>query len=107
MSSKDQRQAPRADSLNLSFFCIDEDSNIIQQGMGRTLNISTSGILLETNEQIPQDKTVDMEIAMENEIINVSGTVIHSTEYGEDIFHTGINFTSLSDEAKKTLRTFI
>lgn len=107
MPSKDQRQAPRADSLNLSFFCIDEDSNITHQGMGRTLNISTSGILLETSEQIPQDKTVDMEIAMENEIINASGTVIHSTEYGEDIFHTGIHFTTLSDGARKTLSAFI
>jgi hypothetical protein len=107
MSSIDQRQAPRADSLNLSFFCVDDDGNITHQGMGRTLNISTAGILLESSEQIPQGKTVDMEIAMQNDIINASGTVIHSTKHDDDTFHTGIHFTSLSDEAKETLNVFI
>jgi len=107
MSPKDQRQAPRADSLNLSFFCVDEDGNVTHQGMGRTLNISTAGILLETSEQIPQGKTVDMEIAMENEIINASGTIIHSTKHEDGTFHTGIHFTLLSDEAKNTLSAYI
>ena len=107
MSSTEQRQAPRVDSLNLSYFCVDEEGNIIMQGMGRTLNISTTGILLETTEQIPQGKTANMEIAMKNDIIHASGTIIHSTEAKDNTFHTGIHFTILSDEDKATLSIFI
>lgn len=107
MSAKEQRQSPRVDSLNLSFFCIDEEKNIINQGMGRTLNISDEGILLESSEQLPQGKSVDMEIAMQNEIINASGTVIHSTENTDSTFHTGIQFTTISDADKETLRVFL
>ena len=100
MSSKDQRQIPRIDSLNLSFFCIDDEQNIVTQGMGRTLNISTAGILLETNEIVPESKTVDMEIALEDDIISASGIVAHSTQSEDSMFHTGIQFTKLSDEDK-------
>ncbi|MDA3832371.1 MAG: PilZ domain-containing protein [Spirochaetales bacterium] len=107
MSPQDQRQTTRVDSLNLSYFCVDEEQNIITQGMGRTLNISITGILLETNEVIPEGKTVDMEIAMKNDIISASGLVAHSTKEKDDIYHTGIQFTKLSDEDKETISKFI
>lgn len=107
MPSTDQRQTTRVESLNLSYFCIDDEENIIAQGMGRTLNISTAGILLETSEPVPEGKTVDMEIAMQDNIISVSGTVVHSTEEKDNLYHTGIHFTKLSDEDKETLSKFI
>jgi hypothetical protein len=49
MTSENKRKHERIQSLNLSYICLDEDANIIKQGMGRTLNISESGILLETH----------------------------------------------------------
>jgi hypothetical protein len=105
MPSQEQRRATRINSLNLSYFCIDEDGRITHQGMGRTLNISTTGILLETNEELPISKTIDMEIAMKNDIINASGTIIHSTKDKDETFHTGIHFTKISDKDKETLST--
>lgn len=107
MSSTDQRQTPRVESLNLSYFCIDEEKNIIAQGMGRTLNISTAGILLETSEPVPEGKIVDMEIAMQDNIISTSGTVVHSNIESDNLYHTGIHFTKLSEEDKETLSKFI
>ena len=46
MNPVDKRRHTRYESLNLSYVCLDENDNIIKQGMGRTLNISESGILL-------------------------------------------------------------
>lgn len=103
MPSQEQRQATRINSLNLSYFCIDEDGKITHQGMGRTLNISTTGILLETNEDLPISKTIDMEIAMKNDLIKASGTIIHSTSAKDNTFHAGIHFTEISDKDKETL----
>ena len=49
MNSEDKRKHERIRSLNLSYICLDEEKNIVKQGMGRTLNLSESGLLLETH----------------------------------------------------------
>lgn len=104
MSSNEQRKASRTDSLNLSFFSIDEEDITTNQGMGRTLNISVTGILLETSEQIPKGKTVNMDIAVKDDIINAKGTVIHSTENDDSTYRTGIHFTTISKDDQSTLK---
>ena len=103
MSPSEQRKASRTDSLNLSFFSVDDDV-VTTQGMGRTLNTSITGILLETSEQIPQGKSVHMDIAVKDDIINAEGTVIHSTKNEDNTFRTGIHFTSISKDDQITLK---
>ena len=49
MNTNEKRKHPRVNALNLSYICLDEDQQVIKQGMGRTLNVSESGILLETH----------------------------------------------------------
>jgi hypothetical protein len=93
---ENQRKHERTASLNLSFFCIDKDDNVMAQGMGRTLNLSETGILLETSVQMTPGQSVDMEIALQNDIIDARGTVAHSKAADDDNFHTGIEFTHLS-----------
>lgn len=95
-TTENKRKHARTDSLNLSFFCIDEDDNIMAQGMGRTLNISETGLLLETSIQMTPGQSVDMEIAFQNDLINARGTVAHSTPAADDHFNAGIEFASIS-----------
>ena len=53
MMTLEKRIKPRADSHNiLSYVCLDEENEIVEQGMGRTLNVSEGGILLETHDSI-------------------------------------------------------
>ena len=48
MTTKEKRKHYRVDSLNLlSYTCQDEEGNLVKHGMGRTLNVSESGILLK------------------------------------------------------------
>ena len=102
-----QRQTLRVDSLNLTFYCIDEEGNITAQGMGRTLNISKEGILLEINTKLQPEQTIDVEIALGNNIIDARGTVIYSTRQKDESFQTGIQFTKISDTDQKILNAFI
>ena len=45
MTSKEFRKHDRFDALNLlSYFCVDAENQTVQQGMGRTLNVSETGI---------------------------------------------------------------
>lgn len=48
-----KRKYPRVKTSNgVSYVCIDENGNGIDQGMGRTLDVSLGGMLLETSVPI-------------------------------------------------------
>ena len=70
MTSENKRKHERIQSLNLSYICLDEDNNIVKQGMGRTLNISESGILLETHFPIDMIYKLRKEIRAYDELSN-------------------------------------
>ena len=71
MTTENKRKHPRIPSLNLSYICLDENNNIVKQGMGRTLNISESGILLETHFPIESEYLVLMTIALKEDLLEI------------------------------------
>ena len=60
--SQDKRQYERYDALNLLHYEVPADRQTEHQGMGRTLNVSQSGILLETHAAIDAGQTVTLTI---------------------------------------------
>jgi len=107
MTSDNKRQHQRIPSLNLSYICLDENNNIVKQGMGRTLNISESGILLETHFPIEPQYLVLMTIALEEDLLEIKGKPIHarSNETGE--FEVGIEFLEPDQDSIRLLQNFI
>ena len=103
----EQRQKDRTNSLNLSFFWATDQQATPKQGMGRTLNISETGILLESNCPMANNQNIEMEIAMHNEIMSATGTVVHCTEKATDMFQTGVQFTNINDGDRDILQKFI
>jgi hypothetical protein len=107
MTSENKRKHPRILSLNLSYICLDENNNIVKQGMGRTLNISESGILLETHFPIESVYLVLLTIALEEDLLEIKGKPIHarSKETGE--FQVGIEFLEPEQDSIRLLQNFI
>ena len=105
--SDEKRKSTRYDSLNLSYFCEDEDGNILHESMGRTLNISESGILLETPDQVSPDNNVTLQIALEDDIINIRGHIVHCNPGDPGLFKIGIHFTDIDEASVATLKRFI
>jgi hypothetical protein len=107
MTSENKRKHPRILSLNLSYICLDENNNIVKQGMGRTLNISESGILLETHFPIESVYLVLLTIALEEDLLEIKGKPIHarSKETGE--FQVGIEFLEPEQDSVRLLQNFI
>ena len=108
MTDEEKRQSARIQSLNLlSYFCMDEKGEVVTRGVGRTLNVSKGGILLETHTPIDSKHTLSLVIAMENDLVDVRGEVV---DYwvGEDGKHkTHIRFTEAEGPALDILREFI
>ena len=107
MNSENQRKHERIQSLNLSYLCLDDDENIVKQGMGRTLNISESGILLETHFPIEPNHTIQLTISLEENLLDIKGKPVHVKSIEGGKYQIGIQFADPDEAATKMLQDYI
>ena len=107
MAKEEKRKHTRIDSLNLSYFCLDENNQIIKQGMGRTLNVSESGILLETHFPIDQKYTITLALGLEEDLVEINGRPVHSRINQDGKHEVGIEFLKTNEKARSILKQFI
>jgi hypothetical protein len=107
MTSEDKRKHQRIPSLNLSYICLDENNNIVKEGMGRTLNISESGLLLETQFSIELEYLVIMTIALQEDLLEIKGKPIHAKSNKAGKFEVGIEFLDPDQDSIQLLQNFI
>jgi len=108
MKTNEKRHHPRISALNLiSYSCIDETDRVVAQGMGRTLNVSEDGILLETHVAVDPNYFVLLAIGLEDEVVNIKGRVIHSASGKDEKFEAGIEFIKTDETAINILNKYI
>lgn len=108
MNGNDKRRHIRVESTNLlNFVCMDEDGEPCQQGMGRTLNVSEAGILLETYKPIDPRTSISITVGIEEELVDIEGEVVFLKEHAKDIYEAGIKFSQISDKERTILLKFI
>ena len=105
--SQEKRKHARISSLNLSYICLDENNKIVKQGMGRTLNVSESGMLLETHIPVDTRHTVKVTIGLEEDMIELQGSPVHSKKNDKNLFEIGIKFQEPDESVKKKLKKSI
>ncbi len=107
MTSEDRRRHVRIDSTNPSELDIYEDEATVNKGKGKTVNISESGVLLETQFPLTQKQTISLIITLKNEFVYISGKVVHSVCEDDDRYKTGIEFFAIDDTGQKILKKYI
>lgn len=107
MTSENKRKHERIQSLNLSYICLDEDNNIVKQGMGRTMNISESGILLETHFPVELEHTIRLTISLEEDLIDIIGKPMHVRSIDGGKYQIGIQFADIDADSIDILKNFI
>lgn len=108
MTIVEKRRHSRSDSLNLiNYIHYDENGEEGTQGMGRTLNVSQSGILLETKNPVDIDHIVSMTIGLYDNVADIQGRVLYSRENAEGKFESGIEFFEMNQEALNALVQYI
>ena len=106
MNGQDNRKNPRIGSHNLiSYVCLDEDGKPVKQGMGRTLNISEGGILLETHTSIDPQYIVSFTINFEDEMMDIKGRVTYNKKRDER-YEAGIQFIDIDKKKTEILKQF-
>jgi len=108
MSQDDKRKNQRIKSPNLLvYLCLDEQKNEVIQGMGRTLNVSEGGILLETHVPIDPRHTVLLTIAMEEDLMHFKGKIAHSREREDGRFESGVEFLEMDERKCRFLKQYM
>ena len=107
MATQEKRKHARFNSLNLSYVCLDENNQIIKQGMGRTLNVSESGILLETHFPIDKTHIVTLTLGLGEDLVDIKGRPVHTRKNKGDKYEVGIEFIEPDKKARRSLKKFI
>ena len=107
MTEVNKRRHSRVDSLNLSYIRTDGNAPVVQQSMGRTLNVSESGICLETHFALVAGMDLTLGIAVENHVIDLEGRVVYCREGSDGRYESGVEFFDISRDDLVVLREFI
>ncbi|MEN8211117.1 MAG: PilZ domain-containing protein [Thermodesulfobacteriota bacterium] len=105
--AQEKRRFDRFDTLHLSCVQVGKDDSVIFEGMGRTLNVSKGGILLEIVSDQSLSGHIILRIALEGDLIVLSGNIVHCDSKGLRLYHAGIEFLKMSEKAAMILDKFI
>jgi c-di-GMP-binding flagellar brake protein YcgR len=108
MNQKERRKHPRVPTSNIvSYVCIDANGKPIAEGMGKTVDISQGGALLETGRPIESEYILMLSIDLEKKVVETKGRVAHSRSNGDSTYLTGIKFEGTPDEVTTVIRNLV
>ena len=107
MTIKEKRRHERVASLNILHFTGYKNDVIIKQGMGRTLDVSESGILLETHFLMEMQDRLSLTIGLEDDLVEMKGKVVYCNEEEGGKFKMGIEFFEVDNNALQVLKQYI
>lgn len=102
MDPHEKRRHTRVKANNLfSQRTIDEQGRYLSQGMGKAIDVSQTGLKLETSYPIEGHRVSLMSAAMDDSLMEVVGKPLYCRQVGPDTYHTGIEFTGSEEKIKK------
>lgn len=107
MAESHQRKHQRVTSLNLADVHVLDNGGIANSGIGRTLNVSESGILLETHFPMNTDQQLALTIALGDELLEIRGKVVYSRKGDNGKYQNGIQFMGYDKPAMPILKSFM
>ena len=108
MNNKNQRKFERKDSLNiLDYVVLNEKDDPVSNGMGRTLNISKKGLLLETHSPLAKGQTLLITVGLEEDVIELKGQVNHVESLSKKKYSSGIEFKKIDKKDERVFEKFL
>ena len=99
MTTIEKRKYPRVyTNTPLSYALKNDDVDRIKEGLGRAVNISQGGILIETNTAFKWQDILQLSLNVEGEFVTISGKVVYCNAVDSGTFHTGIEFFKINEK---------
>lgn len=104
----ERRRADRKRTLNfLDCAVLGAGGEIVDRELGRTLNVSETGLLLDTPQFIDPGSPVRVTLTLGDEMIELAGRVAHVVPGLEERFNAGIEFVELDARGRDSLRRLL
>lgn len=101
----ERRRAERRYALNfLDYEIISEADDVLGRGLARTLNVSETGLRLETGMFFDPGQRLRITLGLENDLVQINGRVINSQPENDDLCSSGVMFLELDDADRHTYR---
>lgn len=102
MDAKDRRKHVRVETNNLiSYESTDKDDEIFFNSMGKAVNVSRSGILLETAHLIEAEYVSISTVDLNSNLIKLKGQLIYCRKTDSGLYQSGIRFVGSEEETAK------
>ena len=102
MDNANRRQHVRIKTDNLiSHEATGRDGQVISRSMGKALNVSRSGILLETSYPIVAEGISLMAVDLNDKLIEMRGRPIYCRETDTGMYQTGISFIGTEEDTAR------
>jgi hypothetical protein len=99
LTTIEKRKYPRVyTNTPLSYALKNDDVDRIKEGLGRAVNISQGGILIETNTAFKWQDILQLSLNVEGEFVTISGKVVYCNAVDSGTFHTGIEFFKINEK---------
>lgn len=105
--SRNRRQSTRSKTLQfIDFIQRDGEGKIVARGLGRTLNLSEKGGLLETTVSFEPGQRLALTLGLAEELLELQGEVLR-LEPCEGGFRVALVFQDLDTERRAVLQRFL
>ncbi len=99
----ERRQAERRYALNfLDYEVLSEASEVLGRGLARTLNVSETGLRLETGQFFEPGQRLRITLGLDNDLIQVNGRVVNSQPESDDLCSSGVMFIEFDETDRHT-----
>ena len=103
----ERRKNDRLESLHLlDFVVVDEFGQHGDYTMGRTLNVSRGGILMETHLEMRKGQQVVITMELKNALLNVMGTIVYAS-FANPRYRYGIEFFEVPEADQRLLDSYV
>ena len=103
----ERRRAERRTTLNLlEYDILSPDGRVEGMGMARTVNISGTGLLLETGQFFEAGQQLRITLGLNNRLVKLIGKVVHSQPVDDELCNTGVVFIKFSDADRQAYQAY-
>jgi len=103
----ERRRAERRYAMNfLDYEILSPEGEIIGRGLARTLNMSVSGLLLETGQFFEAGQFLRITLGLENELVQVTGRVAYSRPIDDSLCTTGVQFVEFAEAERRIFQHY-
>lgn len=106
---EERRKYPRLNTLNLVSYRIYSPDDVSKEGEGiaRTLDLSTGGLMIQLNEHVSPGMQLQMVVAINENLIDVQGEIVHVVEIKKGLYDVGVRFSKIDDGQLNLLMDYL